>query len=78
MSFTRKKLELEVTIGGGQFGATAVDSKTLSGLRMTADLASPGGETMNVCQMRVWGMTESDMNRLTVIAMLASWEIRTP
>lgn len=65
--FTRKKIDLTITLGTGQFGDGKGDSVTLSGLRMTADLINAGGETMGAAQVRVYGMSSSMMNKLTVI-----------
>lgn len=69
-TFTEKTLELTVTLGEGDFGATAGQSVTLSGLRMRAELANPGGESMGMLQMRVFGMDPQMMNRLTTIGQV--------
>lgn len=65
--FTRKRIDLTITLGTGQFGDGKGDSVTLSGLRMSADLINAGGDTMGASQVRVYGMTEAMMNQLTVI-----------
>lgn len=62
-----KVLELTVTLGSGTFGEDVGDSVTLSGFRMTADLANPGGESMGMCQLRVYGLRPDVMNKLTTI-----------
>lgn len=64
---TKKALELTITLGSGAFGETVGDTVTLSGFRMTADLANPGGDSMGVCQLRVYGLREEVMNKLTTI-----------
>lgn len=69
-SFTEKTLELTVTLGEGDFGATAGPTVTLSGLRMSAELSNPGGESMGALQMRVWGMGSQVMNKLTTIGQV--------
>lgn len=69
-TFAEKTLELTVTLGEGEFGATSGATVTLSGLRMSADVANPGGESMGALQMRVWGMGQEMMNRLTTIGQV--------
>jgi hypothetical protein len=65
--FGRKRLDLTITLGAGAFGDTVGDSVTLSGLRMTADIVISGGDSMGTLQLRVFGLTQAMMNRLTTI-----------
>lgn len=64
---TRKVIELTITLGTGTFGENVGDTVTLSGYRMTADIQNPGGDSMGVCQLRVFGLRNDLMNRLTTI-----------
>lgn len=66
-TFTEKKLALTITLGGGTFGETVADTVTLTGLRMLADITKPGGDTLGSLQLRVYGLSQKMMNRLTVI-----------
>lgn len=66
-SFTQKKLELTIQLGTGTFGEQAGSTVTLAGLRMFADISSPCGESMGAAHIRVFGLTQSMMNQLTVI-----------
>ena len=66
-SFTKKRLELTITLGTGTFGAQVGSTVTLSGLRMFADMSSPCGDSMGALHLRVYGLTQSMMNQLTVI-----------
>ncbi len=70
--FTKKRLELTITLGTGAFGETVGDTVKLSGLRMSADIAMAGGETMGALQLRVFGLTQAMMNRLTTIGYVAT------
>ena len=45
-TFTKKRLDLTIPPGTGKFGETLGDTITLTSLRMTADIAFAGGETM--------------------------------
>lgn len=67
MTLTKKVLELTITLGSGTFGETVGDTVTLSRFRMTADAINPGGDSMGRCQIRVYGLREDLMNKLTTI-----------
>jgi hypothetical protein len=66
-SFTKKKLDLTITLGTGTFGADVGSTVTLTDLRMFADITSPCGESMGALSLRVLGLSQSMMNQLTVI-----------
>lgn len=68
--FTKKRLEMTVTLGVGQFGADLGDTVTIGGARMLATLRNPGGESMGMCQLRVWGLRQETMNKLTTIGQI--------
>lgn len=64
---SKKILELTITLGSGTFGEDVGDTVTLSGFRMTADATNPGGDSMGRCQIRVFGLRDDVMNKLTTI-----------
>ena len=68
--FTKKRLDLTITLGTGAFGETVGDTVTLTGLRMLADIANAGGESMGVLQLRVFGLRQEMMNKLTSIGTI--------
>lgn len=68
--YSEKKLELTITLGTGTFGEQLGNTVTLSNLRMYVDLTDPTGDSMGTCQARVFGLTESMMNQLTVIGLI--------
>lgn len=68
--FTRKKLDLTITLGSGAFGETLADTVTLSGFRMTADIRNAGGDSMGMYQGRVFGLKNATMNQLTTIGTI--------
>lgn len=70
MTLAPKKLELTVRLGSGEFGADLGDTVTLSDFRMAADIQAPGGASMGVCQIRVWGLRQELMNKLTTIGQI--------
>lgn len=67
---TRKTLELTITLGSGTFGEDVGDTVTLSGFRIMADVANPGGDSMGRCQLRVYGLRNDLMNKLTTIGQV--------
>jgi hypothetical protein len=66
-TFTKKVLSLTITLGTGTFGEDVGDTVTLTGFRMTANAKHPGGDSMGMCQIRVFGLLEDVMNKLTTI-----------
>lgn len=70
-SFTKKRLELTLTLGAGESGEKVGDSITLSGLRMSADIVDVVGNYQGALQLRAYGLSQSTMNRLTTIGPVA-------
>jgi hypothetical protein len=68
-TFTKKRLDLTITLSAGQFG-DAGNTVTLTGLRMTADLISPAGDAMGELRLRVFGLPQAMMNQLTIIGQI--------
>ncbi len=66
-SLTTKVLDLTITLGSGTFGEDVGDTVTLSGFRMMADCINPGGDSMGQCMIRVFGLRNDVMNKLTTI-----------
>ncbi len=66
-TFTKKRLDLTITLGTGAFGDTVGNTVTLSGLRMFASMTQPTSEAMGALQMRVFGLEQTMMNQLTTI-----------
>lgn len=69
-TYTKKRLDLTIKLGAGTFGESLADTVTLTGLRMQAEILKPTGDTMGVMQLRVFGIEQSMMNRLTVIGLI--------
>lgn len=68
--FTKKLIELTITLGVGDFGADLGDTVTISGLRMTAEVTKPGGPSMGAANVRVYGLPFEMMNKLTTIGVI--------
>ncbi|MFP3813716.1 hypothetical protein, partial [Bacillus sp. SIMBA_005] len=63
MSFTRKRIDLTITLGEGQFGDDGANTVTLTGMRVQSMITIPGGESMASAQVRVYGLPISMMNQ---------------
>lgn len=65
--FTKKLIDLTITLGSGDFGANVGDSVTLRGLRIVIDVVNSGGPSMGMASLRVYGLPPEMMNKLTTI-----------
>jgi len=69
-TLTKKLLALTITLGAGSFGDEVGDTVTLTGFRMSALCQNNGGDSMGMCQLRVFGLAEAMMNKLTTIGQI--------
>lgn len=72
-SFTRKKLIAQITLGKGVFGASGADVVTIPGVanqqaRISVDIAKFAGLTAGTAQIQIYGLRQSVMNQLTMLA----------
>lgn len=67
MTFARRHIDVIFELGTGNFGDGASDRVTLSGLRVEASITKVGGLSSNTCECRIYGMTLSDMNKLSTL-----------
>lgn len=67
MSYTRRFLDLTFTLGKGSFGADGSNTVEVKGLRAQASITKAGGVSMSQLQLRVMGMTLSDMNAISTL-----------
>jgi hypothetical protein len=72
MSFTKKRIDLTISLGTGQFGDSGANTVTLSGLRVHAGVQVYGGEAMPQAQIRVFGLPLDMINQLTAIGPINS------
>lgn len=75
MSFVRRRIDVTITLGTGQFGEDVGDTVTLTGHRVIAEMASVGGDSQGQMQLRIYGLPLTTINRLTTIGPIAT-EIR--
>ncbi len=74
-SYVQRKINVVFTLGIGTWGQSGADTVTLSGLRVSAEITKAGGKSMGELQMRVYGMTQSQMNKLSTLGMMVQ-EVR--
>lgn len=67
MAFTQKALAADFTYAQGNFGSGGNSYSAPSGLRMSARITTPGGTDAGNLTLAIFGMTLSEMNRLTVL-----------
>jgi hypothetical protein len=72
MSFTRKKIDVTIQLGEGQFGASGSNTVTLSGLRVHAGIQAFGGDAQPQVQLRIFGLPLQMVNQLTAIGPINS------
>jgi len=65
MSFVKRVINLTFRLGKGSFGESGYDTLTVSGLRIRANIINAGGDSMGVANVRVNGLTRSQMNDLS-------------
>lgn len=63
--FLKRKIDVEISLGTGTFGETGKNTVTLSGLRVAANITKAGMPSMDTGNIRVWGLTRSQLNQLT-------------
>lgn len=83
MAFTQKKIDLVFSLGkdasgnqatfANQNGATQV---TVTGLRVSCKIVKNGGAQMNMCELRVFGLTPTVYNALTSIYQVTQTQLQ--
>ena len=69
-TFTRKQLSLSFKLGRGSFGNSGYNTIGIDNARASAMVVKAGGASMGALQLRVWGMTLSQMNQLSTLGKL--------
>lgn len=72
MTFARKRIDVTISLGTGQFGDTGANTVTLTGLRIRAEIQQFGGDAMPQVQLLIYGLPASMINQLTTIGPINS------
>lgn len=69
-SFTKKILEVHLTLGTGKSFASAgtANTKIIRGLGCDVSITKPGLPAKNSAKIKIWGMLLADMEQLTTLA----------
>lgn len=67
MSFVKRRVEITINLGEGQFGENLGSDVTLGGLRTQVLAQNTNGYAQGDLQLRVYGLTMDMMNRLTIL-----------
>lgn len=67
--FSHKLLDITFKLGTGAFGEAGFNTVKLTGHRVSASVTKLGQAGMNAAQLRIWGMTLSDMNKLSSLGI---------
>ena len=67
-SFTKKIITVNLTLSSGTFEGTDSNTVTLTGLRTECHIEKGGHPSKNKAKLKIFGMTQSQMNQLTALA----------
>jgi hypothetical protein len=62
-----KSLRFQITLATGTFGSSNNNQVTFEGLRATVEIEKAGGVQNNTLHARIYGVSQSNMNSLTVL-----------
>ena len=73
-SFVRRRIDVMFTLGAGSAASpgpgNAGDTVTVRGLRVSAQVSKVGGQSQGELALRVYGMSESTMNKFSAVGGL--------
>lgn len=68
-SFQYRRIDLTFKLATGVFdGSNGSDTVKMTGLRVQCEIDAPGGAQLMEARLRIFGMSQAIMNRLTVLA----------
>ncbi len=67
MTFVKRKIDVTISLGTGQFGDIEGPEVTLSGLRANASIVAYNGDAQGQMQLRLYGLPLHMINQLTTI-----------
>lgn len=69
MSFLERQINATLVLANGDFGDNLGNTATLIGLRCEVSINNMLGPTLNALQMRIYGMSEGMMNKLSTLGL---------
>jgi hypothetical protein len=67
-SFVQRRIDVTFTRTSGTFTQSGTNTVTLSGLRTSAIISNVGGQAQGSLDLRIYGMTQTMMNDLTLVS----------
>jgi hypothetical protein len=67
MSFVKRRIDVTISLGEGQFGESKGQDVTLTGYRTSAAIVAYTADIQAQMQLRMWGLPLEMINRLTTI-----------
>jgi hypothetical protein len=68
-SYVTREINVTFTLGEGTFGQSGMNTATVSGLKVVANISKRGLPAMDVASLRVYGLTPSLMNQLSTLGI---------
>ena len=69
MAFKKKLLSVSFQLATGTFDGTDSNTLKLDGLRISSTIQKAGGSSLGTAEIRIYGMTLSQMNQLSTLGM---------
>ncbi len=69
VSFTKKAISVELTLGKGSFGQTGQNTVNISGKRIFTTIEKSTFPSMDRAQVRIYGVTQEIMNSVSVLGI---------
>lgn len=76
MALAHRRINVKFQLGQGDFGKAGFDTVEVSGLRVQATITKAGGVSMSEANLRIYGLPLDVMNKLTILNVLAQYNVR--
>jgi hypothetical protein len=76
MAFVQRLLSFTFQLGEGSFGNSGFDVVTIDGLRASCRITKAGGPSMSTAECDIYGMTKSQMNKLSTLGLKVTLQRR--
>lgn len=72
MTLARRKIDVTLKLGKGEFGEGGFDTVKLTGLRVLAKITKAGGASMGTAQLQIFGLPLSIINKVSTLGMIVT------
>lgn len=67
--FVRRRIDVTITLGEGQFGQTGMNTVKLQGRRVFATISKGGAPSQDIANVRIYGVPPAIMNSVTTLGI---------